>query len=173
MNSRPTEEVANKEAVKKISDGIVGRSSKRPATAVGSVLIFAYDKRPIVERKQLLVRNGYRVVICASFASALKLVQKRDSEVDFLVIGYAVPEQERLQLSEIYRDAHPTGQIIFLYTSTIKNTNPPVAALLSINGAKDNLLTAIRSVEQLPTALRNTVDSGDDPNLRKEDESNV
>jgi hypothetical protein len=120
-----------------------------PAVAVRRVLIFAYDNGSIVDRLQVLAENGYEVRISATLASAVMRVRRKASTFDFLVIGYAVPQAERLKLARVYRDANPAGQVIFLYKNGIRNTNPSVAALLSINGTNDNLLTAIRSIERL------------------------
>jgi DNA-binding NtrC family response regulator len=121
------------------------------------VLIVAYDQNSIREREQLLARNGYHVTLCGRLQSALKTIRNQGRDFDFLVVGYAVPELERLHLVEVYRDAHHSGQVILLYENRITNAHPAVAALLSVNGAQDNLLTAVRSLEHLlPLATATT-----------------
>jgi hypothetical protein len=143
------------------------RNGNRPADTAGKVVIFAYDKDSIFERERLLTRTGYRVVTCDDFPSGLDLIRTSGSEFEFLVIGHAVPEQERLRLAQAYRDVHRGGQVIFLYKTAIKNTNPPVAALISINGAEDNLLTAIKSARQLQTGRDAKVAAGRNTSSRK------
>ena len=120
----------------------------RRSDAHSRVLIFAYHPSSLRERQLFLVKNGYEMLVTSEFAPARKLIKTKGKNFDFLVTGYAVPEDERLELAKAFRHVQPSGLVVFLYEDAIKNRGSAAAILLSVNGPKDNLLSAIDAAQQ-------------------------
>lgn len=106
------------------------------------VLLFAYDTGRLLERVKALSQLGYGIHVISRLSSAVTFVQRKGTHFNILVVGHAVPERERLRVARLYKHARPDGKVIFLYETRIKNADC-ASALLSVNGAKNNLVTTI------------------------------
>jgi hypothetical protein len=133
----------------------VAVSSRGRRNSQARVLIFAYHPRSLWERQLFLMRNGYEVVVTSEFVPARKLINTKGKSFDFLVTGHAVPEDERHELAKAFRHVQPSGLVVFLYEDAIKNHGSAAAILLSVNGPKDNLLSAIHTAQQKGWIKRN------------------
>jgi DNA-binding NtrC family response regulator len=114
----------------------------KPASAK-TVLSFGYAKVHLMQRHRLLAKHGYDVVSVSDLRLAMSLAEEEATRFSVLVIGHAVPKEERLRLTSSYQTRNPAGKVIFLYRHSIDNA-ACAAALLSVDGSTDNLIVAIR-----------------------------
>ncbi len=112
-----------------------------------AVLLFGYSKQKLIERRRALQEDGFRVISVSQLLKAEALLQSRTERFDFLVIGHSVPEAERTPLVKLYKEKRPDGNVVILYSGSIRNTQQ-ASAVLSENRSPENLLETLHALER-------------------------
>lgn len=110
-----------------------------------AILLFDRSKQKLTERERVLEGIGYRVLSASRLSGARSKLQSAVGPFDFLVIGHLVPEEERTELSRLYRAHSRDGHIIVFYQERVRNSAGAVTLLVE-ERSPDNLLETIESL---------------------------
>lgn len=83
--------------------------------AMKKVLSFAYLKKPQQEREQELKDAGLDVTVAATAPEALALL--REDHFDVLIVGHAVPQEERDRVASVAKSRRT--RVVFIYQNSI------------------------------------------------------
>lgn len=127
-----------------------------------SILSFGYAMPELRQKHEALSTLGFNVLSCSRFQTVRARVCSGKQYFDFFLIGPTVPDRERRTLSDLFREHHPRGRVIFFYRASIRN-GERATALLNERGSPDNLLNAIRALcsESAPKNGQTIAEIGD------------
>lgn len=110
-----------------------------------SILSFGYAMPELRQKHEALSKLGFNVLSCSNFQNARTRVCSGKQNFEFFLIGPTVPDHERRTLSDLFREHHPCGRVIFFYRASIRN-GERATALLNERGSPGNLLNAIHAL---------------------------
>lgn len=124
-------------------------------SSIPAILLFDHSKQKLAERERVLEGIGYRVLSASRLSGAKSKLQSAAAPFDFLVIGHLVPEEERTELSRLYRAHSREGHIIVFYQERVRNSAGAVTLLVE-ERSPDNLLETIKSLNLRETATNHS-----------------
>lgn len=107
------------------------------------VLCIGYIVPTLVERCSLLRANGYEPHPARTHAEALEKLRMHPFPA--VVIGHAVPENERIEFIAAARAVNPTAIVILLYWDSIRRAEA-ADAILCIDNEPMALVQALRDL---------------------------
>ena len=104
------------------------------------VLIVSYVTELLQARERVLQSAGYEVTAAQSLTATTNAIQQQ--VYDAAVLGFGIPENERIQLARQLKRENSAVKIVMLYFETLPNTDL-ADALMPATANNEEILRAI------------------------------
>jgi CheY-like chemotaxis protein len=107
------------------------------------VLLVGYIPELLQEPEHLLRTVGYDVTVATSFTTASDAIEQ--GSIDVAILGFSIPEDERIQMARTLKEVIPAAKIIMIYFASLRNTEE-ADALMPTSSSADEILRAVNHI---------------------------
>jgi CheY-like chemotaxis protein len=111
--------------------------------AVAQILLVEYVHESLERRQRGLSRAGHSVTSAENFADGLRAIES--GRYDVVVLGHAIPQQQRNRLAATAKNANRLTRVLLLYSAPVEHAEL-ADALINNTASADDLR---RTVEYL------------------------